>query len=142
MSEMIKSCGIVVVRLEDGEYKFLMLRAGKFWEAGPKGKPEPNETQFETAIRETQEETGLCEKDLNFHWDKINYTTESYKKNKKTVTYFIAHTNVTNITIPYNPEINKYEHDEWAWMTYNEALQLSNERIQKVLKWANELLTT
>jgi len=134
-----RSAGVVVVRLEDGEYKFLMLRTYSMWEAGGKGKQDEGETDFETALRELEEETSLTPKDLDFRWGKASYTTESYAKGK-TATYYLAQTNVEIIEIPINPEIGKREHNEYKWLTYDEAHAVSGPRIQKVLAWAKALL--
>jgi len=137
----IKSCGIVIVRKEDEEYKYLMLRSGGYWEAGGKGKKDGDETDFETATREVKEETGLTNDDLDFKWGKINYTTEPYtKKRNKTATFFIAETQTKEITLPFNPEIGRQEHDEYRWCDFKDAKELANDRIKKVLDWAEQII--
>lgn len=130
-----RSYGIVVVRIVNNEPLFLMLRSYSLWEP-PKGKSEVGEDGLTTAIRETQEEASLKPEDLKFNWGKEAYETEPYKKNKKTATFFLAETNVENIILPYNEEIGKAEHDEYKWLSYEQAKKLANDRNKKVLDWA------
>jgi bis(5'-nucleosidyl)-tetraphosphatase len=117
-----------------------MMRTGGFFEPGGKGKQESSETDFETALRETEEECSLNIKDLTFPFGKVSFETEKYKKNKKFVIYYIAETKVEQINIPFNPQIGKKEHDAYYWMTYDEANKVAVPRIQAVLKWANGLI--
>ena len=65
---MILSAGIVIVRRQEKEWKFLFLRAYRNWDF-PKGIVETGEDPLETAKREVAEETGLS--DLNFRWGHI-----------------------------------------------------------------------
>lgn len=117
------SAGTTIVRLEDGEYKFLMMRSGNYWEASAKGRMEQDESEFETALRETEEETGIKPDELNFKWGRIKYRTEPYAKNKIAI-FYLAETEIKDISLPYNPEIGKKEHDEYVWMTYDSAMKL------------------
>lgn len=141
MAELITSCGIVVVRLTKNGYKFLMLDNNKYIEP-PKGKQDKDESEFEAACRETEEEAGLTLKDLDFKWGQVYYETEPYKSKKarKFVRFYLAETTVKEIHIPINPEIGKREHDDYYWMTYDEAMKACVPRIQKVLTWANKVI--
>ena len=140
ISKRIKvSAGVVIVRKEKNEYLFLMMRSGGYWEAGAKGKVEKGESEFEGALREVEEETTLTPDELDFKWGKIKYTTEPYTKNKKKIAvFYLAEVERAEVSIPFNPEIGKKEHDEYQWMTYNQAKKVVNDRISKVLDWANE----
>ncbi len=89
--DLINSCGIVVVRKENNEYKYLLLNSKGYFDF-PKGRPEPNETKIQTALRETEEETLIKPNELNFKWGMVNKDTEIYGKGKF-ATYFIAETN-------------------------------------------------
>ena len=132
---MIKSAGIVPVRKVGDQYLFLMLRAFSYWDF-PKGKSEEHETLLEAAIRETEEESTLTLGDLDFTWGMDSYTTEPYAKNKKTATYFIAETAKEKISLPVNLELGKPEHQEYKWLTYDQAISMCNNRIKKVVEWA------
>lgn len=95
--KQIKSCGCIVIN--DG--KVLLIKQHQGFYGFPKGHMEKNETEIETAYRETKEETGIdaiIEKEKRFE---ISYYTR--KNNFKTVVYFLAH--------PKNIEI-KIQEDE------------------------------
>lgn len=135
---MVISCGIVVVRNDD-ELRYLLLRSYDYWDF-PKGKMEPNEDPLETALRETNEETGITADELNFRWGRVNKESDKYKKGRKFVIYFIAETDRENIDLPVNDELGRPEHDEYRWMTYDEASQVLVPRVKKILDWAKELI--
>ena len=130
------SAGIVPVRKVNKVYLFLMLRSYSFWDF-PKGMIEEGELPLSAAIREAQEEASLDPGLLRFNWGKDCHVTDPYRKHKdKIAIYFLAETDQTHIILPYSEEIGKPEHDEYRWMTYIEAKKLANERIGKVLDWA------
>lgn len=134
--ETIVSCGIVIVRPYYDEYQYLLLRAFTNWDF-PKGRKEVGESDLETAIRETEEESAVPEYALEFKWGKDFYETEPYRKRKdKIAKYFIAQTNFDEIYLPVNVEMGRPEHEEFRWMTYDEAMPRLKERLQKVLVWA------
>ena len=54
-----KSCGAVVIKLENDELKFLIIRQHDNCWGFPKGHVEKGETEEETAIREIKEETNI-----------------------------------------------------------------------------------
>jgi bis(5'-nucleosidyl)-tetraphosphatase len=137
---MIRSAGIVVVRKVGGQYLFLLLRSYNFWDHG-KGRNEEGETLLETAIREVEEETTLTKDELAFNWGYDSYTTEPYLKGKKTGTYFVAETTREEIDLPISPELGFPEHQEWRWVDFHQAMQMTNERIGKVIQWAKDKIT-
>ena len=129
----IQSAGVVVVRFENSKPYFLLLRAYDFWDF-PKGKIEINETKIQAAVREVSEESGIC--DLNFNWGRAYYETESFGRNNKVVYYFVATTNSKEVSIENNPVTGVAEHQEYRWVSYDEAMVLTKNRIQKVIQWA------
>lgn len=135
----IVSAGIVVVRKENNNYKFLMLRSGNYWDF-PKGRSDSGENLIDTALRETEEEASISENELKFNWGKIHRRTEAYKKGTKVAVYFVAETNKKKIVLPVSEELGRPEHDEYKWLTYNEAKKIVIERIEKILDWANEII--
>ena len=54
-----KSCGAVVIKKENDELKFLIIRQTDGYWGFPKGRVEENETEEETSIREIKEETNI-----------------------------------------------------------------------------------
>lgn len=137
MANVIVSAGIVPVRKSGNEYLFLLMRAWNFWDF-PKGRVEPDESDFVAALREVEEEASLTPRDLDFKWGRESYTTEPFngKQGRKVGRYFLAETDKEEIILPVNPELGKPEHEEYRWVTYEEGQKMTNYRIGGVLKWA------
>lgn len=131
----VQSAGIVIVRFEEGIPLLLLMRAYSYWDF-PKGGIEENENKLSAAIREVQEESGITE--LDFKWGKSYYETESYGKNKKVVFYFIAETHENEVVMGINPLLGTPEHEEYKWVTFEEAKELTVDRINKVISWVEE----
>lgn len=129
----IQSAGVIVVRFESNKPYFLLLRAYDFWDF-PKGKIEYKETKIQAAIREVSEESGIC--DLSFDWGRVYYETEPFGRNNKVVYYFVASTENKEVFIENNPITGFAEHQEYRWVSYDEAMILTKQRIQKALLWA------
>lgn len=129
-----RSAGIVVVRAEPDGWKFLVLRAYRYWDF-PKGLVEPGESPLAAARRETAEETGLT--DLDFRWGTESVDTVMYG-DRKVVTFFVAATrqSESGIVLPINPDLGRPEHNEYRWVSYSGAQGLLPERLQPILAWA------
>ncbi|MFQ6038488.1 MAG: NUDIX domain-containing protein [Candidatus Aminicenantales bacterium] len=134
---MTLSAGIIVVRKEEGRWKYLFLRAYRNWDF-PKGEVEEGEDPFETALRETEEETGIS--NLKFAWGRVFKETEPYRRGQKIARYYIASTTQENITFAINPELGAPEHHEYRWLTYEELKALAPPRLLPVIEWARNLL--
>lgn len=88
------SCGIVPMRqAEDGSVQFLLVKHNAGHWAFPKGHPEKNETNVQTATRELAEETGLTRveirNDVPFD-EQYLVVKSSGKRVLKTVRYFLG----------------------------------------------------
>ena len=84
-----KSCGAIVYKKENDEFKFLLVHQNNGNYSFPKGHMEENETELETALREIKEETNLdVEIDTDFR-HQVTYLVESRNVMKDTV-YFLA----------------------------------------------------
>ena len=83
-----KSCGAVVIKKENGEIKFLLIKQhDEYWHF-PKGHVEDGETEIDTAIREIKEETNIdVEIDSGFR-KVISYSPK--KGVMKDVVFFIG----------------------------------------------------
>jgi len=140
--DYIVSAGIVPVRIVDGEPLFLMLRAWTFWDF-PKGRKEEGESDLETAVRETMEEASIPSDRIKFPWGKDYIETEPYRKKKDKVgRYFVGLTDFKDIHMPVSPELGRPEHEEYKWVTYEEAKEMTNDRIGAVLDWAYRKITS
>ena len=107
-----KSCGIVVFN----NNSVLLIKHNRGHYGLPKGHVEENETEFDTAIRETKEETNIDAKIIGNFRKVITY---SPKENViKNVVFFIG--------IPTSLEIKNQieEVEEAAFIPFQQALEL------------------
>ena len=131
------SAGIVILRRENDQWLYLLLRAFRYWDF-PKGKVEAGERPEQAAMRETEEETTLTE--LDFSWgDDLYIETGPYAQGK-IARYYIAQTQQTSVSLPINPEIGRPEHEEFRWISYEHALKIVSPRVTQVLKWAHDIV--
>jgi bis(5'-nucleosidyl)-tetraphosphatase len=131
------SAGVVVIRRANDGWRVLLLRVYNYWDC-PKGVVEAGEDPLATARRETREETTID--DLEFPWGESFSETEPYGREKKRARYYIARTSTEAISLPVNAELGKPEHHEWRWCEFESAEQLVNDRLWKVLRWAQDLI--
>jgi 8-oxo-dGTP pyrophosphatase MutT (NUDIX family) len=134
---MVLSAGIVIVRQEETQWKFLFLRAYRNWDF-PKGIVESEEKPLETAIREAREETGIS--DLRFRWGRVYKETRPYNQGTKVARYYIAQTTESQVVFSINPEIGKPEHHEYRWLTYEQLFQIAPERLLPIIQWAHQVI--
>ena len=131
------SAGIVLIRKENGKNLFLLLHyPSGHWDF-VKGKMEKDETTYETAIRETKEETGITDVTFfeNFEeWIEYNFQYQGELVHKKVV-FFLGETKTKEVII-------SHEHLDFTWMDYNTAMEKTTFRNAKtVLTRAQALLT-
>jgi 8-oxo-dGTP pyrophosphatase MutT (NUDIX family) len=130
------SAGVVVVRREDGGWRYLLLRAFNHWDF-PKGMVEEGEEPLAAAVREVQEESLID--DLVFAWGEASTQTGPYSGGK-VARYYLAETRRREVTLPFNPLIGRPEHSEYRWVDYDEAMRLVSPRVRPVVRWAAERL--
>lgn len=130
------AAGVVVIRPEDGDCRFLLLRAYNYWDF-PKGVVAPGEGPLETAIREAEEEAGIT--DLTFPWGTACHQTEPYRGGRKVARYYAARTRQVDLTLPVSPELGRPEHHEYRWAGLEEARSLLGDRVRRALEWAARL---
>jgi len=135
---MVFSAGMVIVRQDQGIWKYLFLRAFRNWDF-PKGIIEPGEDPFDAAKREVAEETGIS--DLHFNWGYIYKETEPYSGGRKVARYYLAETHCSSVVFSVNPEIGRPEHHEYRWLTYEEIRKLAPKRLAKIVEWANVVIS-
>lgn len=130
------SAGVVLFRRENSKILFLLLNyPSGHWDF-VKGKMEIDETTQQTAIRETQEETGIT--DIIFldnfeEWIKYNFQYHGELVNKKVV-FFLGETKTEQILI-------SHEHLDYAWMEYEDAMKKTTfENAKSILTKAKTLL--
>ena len=131
------SAGIVLFRKEKSKKLFLLLHyPSGHWDF-VKGKMEKGESTHQTAIRETEEETGIT--DIAFienfeEWIEYNFQYQGELVNKKVV-FFLAETKTENVKI-------SHEHQNYAWMDYNTSMEKTTfDNAKTVLTKAQTLLS-
>lgn len=107
-----KSCGCIIIK----DNKVLLVKGSSFW-GFPKGHVEENETELQTALRETKEEVGL---DVKIDEDKryeVRYIVND-RNIDKTVILFLA--------TPINTEVKKQDEEisETMWCEFSNVLNV------------------
>ena len=110
------SCGAVVFRRINEEYRFLLIKNKRSNHWGyPKGHMEKGETRQETAVREVFEETGLHITIYDGFCSESRYKIGA--RIEKRVDVFLASTTDTQTVI------QKEEIEDYIWLRYTDALQ-------------------
>ncbi len=133
-----RSAGAVVFRRTEQGIRLLVLRAYANWDF-PKGVIEPGETQFDAAKREVLEETGIT--DLDFPFDDAHQDTLPYAGGK-VARYYLAETGEAKVKLPLSAELGRPEHDEWRWVSLEQAEELLPPRLALVLDWVRKTLAS
>ncbi len=138
MTEQKLSCGVVVARKTDDGWVTLMLRAFHHWDF-PKGIRESSEDALQAALREVREETSIG--DLSFEWGDRYFETGPYAKGK-VARYYLATTTQADVEMGLSPETGEPEHQEWRWVSFDEAYDLSAPRVRNIVQWARQIIGT
>jgi len=113
-----RSAGAVLVNRKTGLPRYLLLKypAGH-WDL-PKGNIEKGEEPIQTMKREVREETGIVDVDVFDGFEhKIEYNyMRGGRRIHKTVVFFLAETDNDKVTI-------SFEHQEYGWFRFDEALR-------------------
>ncbi|MBU4311991.1 MAG: NUDIX domain-containing protein [Candidatus Omnitrophica bacterium] len=139
------SAGTVIFRKEKEKILYLVIysKRNQIW-GFPKGHIEPGESEKQTALRETEEETGL--KDLNiingFRIEDIYEATSNRGPSKgqtieKHSIYFLCETNEKDI------RVNSDEISEYRWLETEKAVPLlSFDSLRQILRKAESLISS
>jgi 8-oxo-dGTP pyrophosphatase MutT (NUDIX family) len=130
-----KSCGTVPYTLKGGVIYYLLISSKDNKNRGfPKGHVEVGESEIETALRETLEETSLEVEILDGFRHEVTYTL--YNGNIKTVVYFLADFDGKE------PRRNSdFEDFKYLILPYEEAYSaLTFDNAKELLEKANEYL--
>ncbi|MBO48594.1 MAG: diadenosine tetraphosphate hydrolase [Candidatus Nitrosopelagicus sp.] len=129
------SAGIILFNEVD-KRKFLLLNyPSKHWDF-VKGKMEKGETPYETAIRETEEETGISDVEfIDGFEEEIEYYfyAENQEIHKKVI-FFLGKTQTTKIVL-------SHEHLDFIWLEFDNALNKTTyENAKNLLKKSKTFL--
>jgi len=72
---------------------------------------------------------------LQFNWGEVFLETAPYS-HRKVARYYLAETRTAEVTLPVRPELGRPEHNEWRWLSFEQARALCSPRIDPILRWA------
>ena len=129
------SAGIILFN-EIVDKEFLLLNyPSKHWDF-VKGKMEKDETQLETALRETKEETGISDVEFidGFKEEiEYNFYADNQEIHKKVI-FFLGKTKTIDIIL-------SHEHLDFIWLDFNNALEkITYKNAKNLLKKSRNFL--
>ncbi|MCC9599566.1 NUDIX domain-containing protein [Stieleria sp. JC731] len=131
------AAGILIVTRSTPQ-QFLLLRHKDRWDL-PKGHRDGNESDMETALRETEEETGIAQHKVSLDPDfrfRLVYPVK-YKRDgkavEKRVTYFIG-----EVDEPFKPRLT--EHPDFRWFDWAPPHEIQSQTIDPLLAAVAEFL--
>jgi len=133
----VVSAGVVVFYKDDAAIFYLLLHyTAGHWDF-PKGHVEYKESLISAALRELREETGLSATIFPNFFHTFSYLFKDCQTQilmKKTVTFFLAESESTHVTL-------SHEHVDFVWLSYEDALQqLTYDNAKVLLQKAHEHL--
>ncbi|XP_022826592.1 bis(5'-nucleosyl)-tetraphosphatase [asymmetrical] [Spodoptera litura] len=125
-----RAAGLVIFRSVNQAIEFLMLQTsyGEHHWTPPKGHVDPGESDWVTALRETKEEAGLSEEDLEVFKDVTKVLNYNVNNKPKVVVYWLAKLK--------NPETKVQlsdEHQDLKWLSLREAQEIAGYEDMKAL---------
>ena len=112
-----------------------MLRAFKNWDL-PKGLVDTGRRDRQRQ-REVAEETGLADLDCR----SARNGTLPYGDRKKVARYYLCETGEHDVKLLISAELGRPEHQEFRWVSFDEAEELLPPRLAGVLGWARATIT-
>lgn len=139
MSDLVKSCGVLLIRGNPAE-SFLLMRHPDRWDL-PKGHVDPGESEIECALRELEEETGISRDqvalDRDFRFEH-HYTVTSQRHGEfgrpKVLVVFLAR-------VQGEPEITVTEHDGYSWFPWSPPHAIQKRTIDPLLLAVDKFLS-
>ena len=131
-----KSAGIILyLEKPEGNLFLLLNYPTGHWDF-VKGKMEQGENEHETALRETKEETGICDVEFVEGFEEnINYNFQfEGELVYKEVVFFLAKTKTDTVKI-------SHEHLGYTWLDFKNSLEkITYQNAKNILTKANDLL--
>ena len=136
----VLAAGILLMQGSPEEPEFLLMRHHDRWDL-PKGHCEKGESFLQTALRETEEETGIpgeqIQIDPNFFFD-LNYPVR-YKRHPnrvfdKQVRYFLGY-------IENKPDLQLTEHQSASWFAWSPPHRIQTQTIDPLLAAVSQHLS-
>ena len=127
------SAGIILIN--DNKDFLLLNYPSKHWDF-VKGKMEEGETEYETALRETNEETGINDvKFVDGFREEIEYYFRAENQDiHKKVIFFLGKTKTIDVVL-------SHEHLDYIWLSFDNALnKITYENAKNLLKKSRNFL--
>ncbi|TWU35791.1 dihydroneopterin triphosphate pyrophosphatase [Novipirellula aureliae] len=128
----VRAAGILLM-LRAPQQQFLLLRHSDRWDL-PKGHCEPGESFLETALRETEEETGIGTNEIaidqSFQYEisyPVTYQSRGGQTFLKTVRYFLGY-------LASKPALTLTEHQSSQWFDWNPPHRIQSQTIDPLLE--------
>lgn len=130
--QRVKAAGILLVTRIDESPEFLLLKHSDRWDL-PKGHCDEGETFQQTALRETEEETGIAahqiELDPKFEFEliyQVRYKRSGDQLFDKQVRYYLG-------IVADKPDIQLTEHEGAQWHRWAPPHKIQTETIDPLL---------
>lgn len=128
---MIKqSAGVLLLREDWGEFHLLALAGRNSWDL-PKGGVENNESTFEAAKRELEEEAGITK--VTWLIEEPFEVEYSVNNKKKRVYLYLGLTKKKDVKI-------SKEHQSYRWFSLDEANEFLPDRFLPAVAWIQKIL--
>lgn len=136
----LRAAGLIIFRrkcfTEPSEYLLLQTSYGKHHWTPPKGHVDPGESDMETALRETEEESGLTRGSLNVMENLRRTLNYEVRGKPKTVIYWPAEVKDYDVPIRLSRE-----HREFKWLTIEKACELLHSTTGVALREVDHQIT-
>ena len=133
LDQTVLAAGILLMTDCDNQTEFLLMRHRNRWDL-PKGHCEKGETFQDTALRETEEETGILpskiELDKTFRFDlqySVTYRIHGDEVIQKQVRYFLGR-------IESKPDLVLTEHESANWFRWDPPHTIQTQTIDPLLE--------
>ncbi|XP_039307719.1 uncharacterized protein LOC113004773 isoform X3 [Solenopsis invicta] len=139
MSLQQRACGLVIFRRFRGTIQYLLMQTsyGEHHWTPPKGHVDPNESDMETALRETWEEAGFLPNDLKIFEDARHEMTYEVNGKPKIVIYWLA-----QLLNPDKPVRMSNEHQAFDWLPLHDACDRAKyDEMRKALNEFNKYVS-
>ena len=131
-SQRVRAAGILLIVTSEQPPQFLLMRHHDRWDL-PKGHCEQGETFQQTALRETEEETGITADkislDPRFSFElvyPVTYKRWGGQTFEKQVRYFLGY-------LKQKSELRISEHESAKWFDWNPPHKIQTETIDPLL---------
>ncbi|XP_076669611.1 purine phosphoribosyltransferase family protein Apf [Andrena cerasifolii] len=133
-----RAAGFVVFRRMQGMIEYLLMQTsyGDHHWTPPKGHVDPGESDLDTAVRETKEESGLLLSDLKVYDDVKRELTYEVTGKPKTVVYWLAELLNSDKSVEMSEE-----HQAYQWLSIEDACSVVKySDMQSMLRNLNEYI--